>query len=68
MTKQSIAIDAMGGDVGPAVTIPASLDALSKHSNLHIILVGNESKIQNLLKKYDSVEPVSYTHLTLPTT
>ena len=56
MTKQSIAIDAMGGDVGPAVTIPASLDALSKHSNLHIILVGNESKIQNLLKKYDSVE------------
>mgnify|MGYP001478515162 CR=1 FL=1 len=41
MITQSIAIDAMGGDVGPKVTIPASLDALKKYPNLHIILVGD---------------------------
>ena len=52
MTTQSIAIDAMGGDVGPRVTIPASLDALKKYPNLRIILVGDQIQIENLLKKY----------------
>ena len=53
MTTQSIAIDAMGGDVGPRVTIPASLDALKKYPNLRIILVGDQIQIESLLKKYD---------------
>ena len=52
MTSQSIAIDAMGGDVGPNVTIPASLDALKRYPNLHIILVGNQAVIEALLKTY----------------
>ena len=55
MTTQSIAIDAMGGDVGPSVTIPASLDALKKYPNLRIILVGDQIQIENLLKKYDEL-------------
>ena len=55
MTTQSIAIDAMGGDVGPRVTIPASLDALKKYPNLRIILVGDQIQIENLLKKYDAI-------------
>jgi len=36
----NIAIDAMGGDHGLPVTVPASLDALKKFSDIHIILVG----------------------------
>ena len=55
MTTQSIAIDAMGGDVGPKVTIPASLDALKKYPNLRIILVGDQIQIESLLKKYDEI-------------
>jgi glycerol-3-phosphate acyltransferase PlsX len=56
MIKQSIAIDAMGGDEGPKVTIPASLDALTKYPYLHIILVGDQSMIELLLKKYDAID------------
>ena len=37
----------MGGDVGPKVTIPASLDALKKYPNLRIILVGDQIQIEN---------------------
>jgi len=38
----TISIDAMGGDHGPAVTIPASLDCLKNNPNLKLILVGDE--------------------------
>jgi glycerol-3-phosphate acyltransferase PlsX len=47
-----IAIDAMGGDHGISVTVPASLDALSKFSDIHIILVGNQSLIEAELAKH----------------
>ncbi|AMN47272.1 phosphate acyltransferase [Steroidobacter denitrificans] len=30
----------MGGDHGPSVTVPAVLDALRRHADLHIVLVG----------------------------
>jgi len=51
-----IAIDAMGGDHGLPVTVPASLDALSKFSDIDIILVGKEDLINAELSKhqYDS--------------
>jgi len=32
----------MGGDRGPAVTVPASLCALKEHPDLHLILVGDQ--------------------------
>lgn len=51
---QSIAIDAMGGDVGINVTIPASLESLKRHPNLHITLVGNGDLIKASLEKYKS--------------
>ena len=38
----------MGGDHGPAVTIPASLDCLKSNPNLKLILVGDEA----ILKKH----------------
>ena len=39
----------MGGDQGPQVTIPASLDCLKHNPNLKLILVGDESVIKGLL-------------------
>jgi phosphate acyltransferase len=46
----TIAIDAMGGDHGPHVTIPAALKALSQDNQLNIVLVGLEDAIKAELK------------------
>ena len=35
-----IAVDAMGGDIGPAVTLPASLAFLDGHADAAVVLVG----------------------------
>lgn len=47
----TIAVDAMGGDVGPRVTVPAVLNILALYPNLKIILVGQESQISSYLQK-----------------
>jgi glycerol-3-phosphate acyltransferase PlsX len=46
----TIAIDCMGGDYGPSVTVPAALAALKAHGELSVILVGLEDQIRPLLK------------------
>ena len=48
----TIAIDAMGGDHGPHVTVPAVLDALKKDNQLNVVLVGLEDAIQAELKAH----------------
>jgi glycerol-3-phosphate acyltransferase PlsX len=45
----TISIDAMGGDYGPKVTIPASLDCLKNNPELNLILVGDELILNQLL-------------------
>ena len=57
MTTTIVAIDAMGGDFGPSVTIPAALKALAAHPRLHLILVGDEITLRDALAKeqYDLV-------------
>lgn len=47
----TVAIDAMGGDFGPPVIIPAAIKALEKHLNLSLILVGDEVILRDHLKK-----------------
>lgn len=47
----TIAVDAMGGDFGPRVTVPAALSVLALYSDLKIILVGQESQISPFLQK-----------------
>ncbi len=47
-----IAIDAMGGDHGIKVTVPASLEALSKFPDLSIVLVGNQPLIEKALASH----------------
>lgn len=44
-----IAIDAMGGDHGPQVVIPAAISALQKHPDVELILVGDEATLQTAL-------------------
>ena len=41
MSRQiTVALDAMGGDHGPTVVVPAALDALERHASLRLVLVG----------------------------
>lgn len=42
-----IALDAMGGDFGVEVVVPAALEALSRHDELELILVGDETRIKS---------------------
>lgn len=41
-----VAIDCMGGDHGPSVTVPAALDFLGRHKEGTLILVGLEDQIK----------------------
>ncbi|WP_205065168.1 phosphate acyltransferase PlsX [Pantoea coffeiphila] len=54
MTRLTLAIDAMGGDFGPCVTVPAAMQALASDSHLHLLLVGDPDKITSLLATADS--------------
>lgn len=45
----TLSIDAMGGDYGPEVTVPAALDCLKQNPQLKLILVGNEAVLQPML-------------------
>ena len=45
----TIAIDCMGGDHGPTVTVPATLSFLRTHANSSAVLVGREEAIQPFL-------------------
>jgi len=47
--KPIIAIDAMGGDFGPDVIVPAAVKVLEKNKNLDIILVGDEEVLEPFL-------------------
>jgi len=49
--KKRIAIDAMGGDGGVALTIPAALYALERTHELFLHLVGNSAQIEPLLSE-----------------
>lgn len=52
MTKTiTIALDAMGGDFGPGVTVPAALLALKKSESLKLILVGDEQQLRDQFTK-----------------
>jgi glycerol-3-phosphate acyltransferase PlsX len=47
-----ISIDASGGDKGIPVTVSAGIKALTMFSDLYLYFVGNESEINNELKKH----------------
>lgn len=47
----TIAVDAMGGDHGPSVTVPAALSLLSNEPDLRIVLVGQGERIRPQLDR-----------------
>lgn len=55
MTQEySIALDAMGGDHGPSVVVPAAIRVLKETSNLKIILVGDKEILARELAAHNS--------------
>ncbi len=53
-TAATIALDAMGGDHGPNVVVPAALSVLEEFPNLNLILVGHEDVLHATLKTYQN--------------
>ncbi len=55
--KVTVAIDCMGGDHGPEVTLPAAENFLRTHPSAQVVLVGRPEAMEpaagNLLKRYD---------------
>ena len=47
-----IAIDAMGGDFAPLEPVKGAIEAIKINPKLEVILVGDQEKINNELKKY----------------
>lgn len=45
----TLAVDAMGGDVGPETVVPAALDFLRDHPEVDLLLFGDEEKILSSL-------------------
>ncbi len=62
----TLSIDAMGGDFGPQVTIPACLNCLKKNPDLKLVLVGDESILNDMLThaKHEYGERISIQHAT----
>ena len=48
----AIALDAMGGDHGPSVVVPAALKALQHHAGLKLVLVGDTAVLEAELKRH----------------
>ena len=52
--KTVIAVDAMGGDFGPSVTVPACLDFLASNSEAELLLVGLKEPLERELARAHS--------------
>lgn len=51
MTRLTIALDAMSGDFGPRVVVPAALQALAANPAINILLVGKPAELTPFLDK-----------------
>ena len=66
----TLAIDAMGGDHGVVVTVPAACDFLEKHADANIALVGDTKAIEQVLNKFskaplDRIQIISASEIVL---
>ncbi|MEE8379831.1 MAG: phosphate acyltransferase PlsX [Gammaproteobacteria bacterium] len=50
MNHKIIALDAMGGDHGPKVIVPAAKKALNEIADIQLVLVGDESQLNAMLE------------------
>lgn len=51
MKTVTVSVDAMGGDYGLSVTLPACIAALKKNQQLNLLVVGDELQIQSHLQE-----------------
>ena len=54
-SRYTIALDAMGGDHGPRVVVPAALEVVAEFSDIDLVLVGSEPVIAAALKRTAAV-------------
>ena len=52
----TIALDAMGGDHGPAITVPGALAALRSQPDLNLVLVGQRAILEKELARHAGTE------------
>jgi glycerol-3-phosphate acyltransferase PlsX len=62
----TVALDAMGGDHGPSVIVPAAFRVLAEHPELRLILVGNQEVLEGELARRSGADAkrVSVVHAT----
>jgi phosphate acyltransferase len=60
----TIALDCMGGDVGPAVVVPAAEEARVRHPDARYLMFGREAEISPLLALYPKLAAQSVIHNT----
>jgi glycerol-3-phosphate acyltransferase PlsX len=62
--KLTIALDAMGGDYGPSVIIPAAARALKKMEGVQLKIYGNERIINPILDQHENLKKNAEIHHT----
>lgn len=58
-SHKTIALDAMGGDYGPSVVVPAAAMALKEKDYLAFVFFGDQEKIKTVLDGYPALKSVS---------
>ena len=58
----TLAVDAMGGDAGLAMTVPGAVNFLKQQSDVHLIMVGDEAAVRQALSSAARYGP----HYRLP--
>ncbi|TMQ96250.1 phosphate acyltransferase [Actinomadura soli] len=59
--RARVVLDAMGGDHGPAVTVPGALAAYREHG-VPVVLVGRAGEIRRWLRRYGAADGVEVRH------
>ncbi len=52
---RTISLDAMGGDRGPAVVVPGAAQALERHPDIEVLLVGDRTRIEPHLAEHPAL-------------
>ncbi|KTD64020.1 phosphate acyltransferase PlsX [Legionella spiritensis] len=60
MKQITIAIDAMGGDHGLSIVIPACIQTAKSNPDLKLLLVGDKNQVNTHLKKYNLGNPEQF--------
>ena len=62
--KHIIALDAMGGDFGPSVTIPAAANALDQQDDIEFLIYGDEKLVRPIWEQHPKLKKYSEFHHT----